>query len=76
VRLEGYGRRAEAVTDEEGYFDFELPIDAALPETTRWEQVTLSTPGREAQQPSDRRAGHGARRATTIGASSPTSTTR
>ncbi|TFI58753.1 DUF2183 domain-containing protein [Sphingomonas parva] len=49
VRLEGYGRTLTAVSDEEGYFGFELPVDAPLPHGTRWEQVTLSTPGREAQ---------------------------
>src|SRR5690349_4874366 len=32
VRLEAYGRTAEAVTDEEGYFEFELPIEQPLPE--------------------------------------------
>jgi phosphatidate phosphatase APP1 len=51
VQCEGYGQVAKVCSDEEGYFDFELPADAPLPETTRWEQVTLSTPGREAQQP-------------------------
>jgi phosphatidate phosphatase APP1 len=50
VRLEGYGLTFETVTDEEGYLHFELPVEQPLPETTRWEQVTLSTPGREAQQ--------------------------
>ena len=50
VRLQGYGLTCEAVTDEEGYFDFELPVEQPLAEATRWEQVTLSTPGREAQQ--------------------------
>ena len=28
---------AEAATDEEGYFDFELPIDQPLPLRTAWE---------------------------------------
>jgi len=50
VRFEGYGLSHEVVTDEEGYFDFDLPVEQPLPPTTRWEQVTLSTPGREAQQ--------------------------
>jgi phosphatidate phosphatase APP1 len=50
VRLDGFGMTHEAVTDEEGYFTFELPLERPLPETTQWEQVTLSTPGREAQQ--------------------------
>ncbi|HEY0163775.1 MAG TPA: phosphatase domain-containing protein, partial [Sphingomicrobium sp.] len=51
VKCEGYGQVRELLTDEEGYFDFELAIHQPLPATTQWEQVTLSTPGREAQQP-------------------------
>ncbi len=51
VRCEGYGRTVEAVTDEEGYFTFELAAPLPLPEKTAWERVTLSTPGREAQKP-------------------------
>jgi phosphatidate phosphatase APP1 len=54
VKCEGYGQVVELVTDEEGYFDFELKIDQPLPPTTQWESVTLSTPGREAQQQSIR----------------------
>jgi phosphatidate phosphatase APP1 len=54
VRCEGYGQVADLVTDEEGYLDFELAIEQPLPATTLWESVTLSTPGREAQQPSIR----------------------
>ena len=54
VRCEGFGHDTEVVTDEEGYFTFELAIDQPLPPTTRWDYVTLSTPGREAQQPSIR----------------------
>ena len=50
VRCEGYGTSAEVVTDDEGYFDFELKIDQPLPPTTMWESLTLTTPGREAQQ--------------------------
>jgi phosphatidate phosphatase APP1 len=50
VRFEGYGRTAEAVTDEEGYFDFEVPVEQTLPERTLWERAALSTPGREAQK--------------------------
>ena len=50
VRCEGYGTSAEVVTDDEGYFDFELAIDQPLPPTTMWESLTLTTPGREAQQ--------------------------
>ena len=51
VKCEGYGQMREIATDEEGYFDFELAIDQPLPATTQWEHVTLSTPGRAAQQP-------------------------
>jgi phosphatidate phosphatase APP1 len=51
VRFEGYGQAHEVETDDEGYFNFELSIDHPLPEETRWEQITLSTPDREAQQP-------------------------
>ena len=50
VKCEGYGQTVELVTDAEGYFDFELAIDQPLPPATQWESVTLSTPGREAQQ--------------------------
>ena len=50
VKCEGYGRTAEVLTDHEGYFDFELAIDQPLPPTTQWESVTLTTPGRIAQQ--------------------------
>ena len=45
-----YGRTTEAQTDEEGYFSFTLPIAKPLPEHTRWETATVSTPEREAQQ--------------------------
>jgi phosphatidate phosphatase APP1 len=54
VKCDGYGQLRELVTDGEGYFDFEMPIDQPLPASTQWEYVTLSTPGREAQQPSIR----------------------
>jgi phosphatidate phosphatase APP1 len=52
IRLDGCGRTAETVTDEEGYFHFALPVVAPLPATTAWERVTISTPGTEAQKPS------------------------
>ena len=52
VRCEGYGLDQTVRSDEEGYFDFELPVGQPLPDTTQWEQVTLSTPGRTAQQDS------------------------
>jgi phosphatidate phosphatase APP1 len=51
VHIEGYGQSHDAVTDEEGYFDLELAIDQPLPETTRWEKVSISAPGREAEKP-------------------------
>ena len=50
VCCEGYDQRVEILTDEEGYFDFEFAIDRPLPLHTLWEHVTVSTPGREAQQ--------------------------
>lgn len=50
VALEAYGQHAEAVSDDEGYFSFDLPLDLPLPVTTEWEQVTLTTPHTEAQQ--------------------------
>lgn len=50
VRVEENGRTHERVTDDEGYFDFELPTGSPLPEKTGWEEVVISTPGREAQE--------------------------
>ncbi len=50
VRLDGYGRSVSMVTDEEGYFAFEMSVAQPLPEDTKWEQVNLSTPGSQAQQ--------------------------
>jgi phosphatidate phosphatase APP1 len=52
VRVTGYGLSCDVMTDEEGYFTFDLPVPQPLPLKTAWEQVTLETPGREAQQPS------------------------
>ena len=52
VRMDSYGQFAETVTNEEGYFTFDLPVARPLPESTAWEYVTLSTPEREAQQAS------------------------
>jgi phosphatidate phosphatase APP1 len=52
VQLEGYGHTVTAVSDGEGYFDFEVPTGQKLLRETKWEQVSVSTPGREAQQPS------------------------
>jgi phosphatidate phosphatase APP1 len=50
VHCEDYGKTAEVLTNDEGYFDFEIAIDQPLPPTTSWESVTLTTPGRQAQQ--------------------------
>lgn len=50
VRLNAFGTTAELVSDEEGYFTFELPIDRPLPHRTSWEQVIVSTPETEAQK--------------------------
>ena len=52
VRCEAYGHAYETITDAEGYFHFELPMNQALPLSTRWEHVTISTPSNAAQQPS------------------------
>ncbi len=49
VRLEGYGRMLDVVSDEEGYFDFDFPLARPLPLRTGWEHVTLTTPARESQ---------------------------
>lgn len=49
VRLEAHGRSDEAVSDEEGYFSFDLPLTMPLPEMTAWEDALLSTPDRAAQ---------------------------
>lgn len=50
VRIDGYGRTAETVSDAEGYFAFEFAIpDMPLPSATAWETVTLTAPGRQAQ---------------------------
>lgn len=52
VQCDAHGGTAETRTDEEGYFSFTLPIDEPLPEATRWEAAAISTPERDAQQPS------------------------
>ena len=45
---DGYGGRHECVTDSEGYFEFVIPLpDRPLPDTTTWEEITLSAPDRE-----------------------------
>jgi len=48
VRLEAYHQAATTVSDEEGYFHFNLEVGEPLPPVTTWEQVSLSTPDREA----------------------------
>ena len=52
VRCEGYGQTLAVTSDAEGYFDLELPVDQALPRSTCWEHVTLTTPDHLAQQAS------------------------
>lgn len=52
VRCDAYGHVSEVATDDEGYFDFDLDIARPLPLRTAWDHVIVSTPGREAQQPS------------------------
>ena len=52
VALNGLGLSATAITDDEGYFSFDLPLARPLPARTQWEQVVLTTPGREMQAPS------------------------
>jgi phosphatidate phosphatase APP1 len=49
VRCETDGNIFEAVSDDEGYFDFMVPLAKPLPPSTKWEAVTLSTPGRSMQ---------------------------
>ncbi len=51
VRCEGYGQAVDVLSDDEGYFGFELKVDQPLPLHTTWEHVTLTTPDRLAQQP-------------------------
>jgi phosphatidate phosphatase APP1 len=52
VRCEAYGHVYDGITDAEGYFDFEVPVIQALPASTTWEHVTISTPSHAAQQAS------------------------
>lgn len=42
VRLDSYGLSTESVSDEEGYFAFDLAADVPLPPHTSWESVTLT----------------------------------
>lgn len=51
VRIEGYGQSHDVVTDKEGYFDLEMMIDRPLPQSTTWEQVAVSVPDRQTEQP-------------------------
>ena len=50
IRCDAYGHVYEGTTDAEGYFDFEVPVNQALPASTTWEHVTISTPSHSAQQ--------------------------
>jgi phosphatidate phosphatase APP1 len=52
VSCSGYDQTLEAITDAEGYFEFALDAGGPLPAKTGWEHVSLSTPGRLAQQAS------------------------
>lgn len=49
VRCAFDGEQHDAVSDEEGYFHFSLPVHRPLPSATIWEAATLSTPGRQMQ---------------------------
>ncbi|MBB4858320.1 phosphatidate phosphatase APP1 [Novosphingobium chloroacetimidivorans] len=51
VRCEADGVSATCVSDEEGYFAFDLAIDRPLPPRALWEHVTLSPPGLEPHLP-------------------------
>lgn len=51
VRLEGYGLSGETVSDEEGYFHFNLPLGETLPPKTRWDQVLIAGPQTSATAP-------------------------
>ena len=61
VRCEAYGQVVEAVTDEEGYFAFVLPVDRPLPPATAWAGDAVDARPRGAAG-ADRGAGDGARR--------------
>jgi phosphatidate phosphatase APP1 len=52
VTCNAFGAEHSAASDEEGYFSFAVPISAPLPPSTRWESVTLTTPGWQMQEPS------------------------
>jgi len=52
VQIDGYGQSHHVVSDDEGYFNLEMAIDRPLPETTRWEQVSMTVIGRETETPS------------------------
>lgn len=49
VRFEGHDASRDLVSDEEGYFEFELALDRPLPARTTWEKARLAAPGRQAQ---------------------------
>ena len=51
IVAEGYGGRHEAISDDEGYFEFRVPLNGRdLPEKTRWDEVTLSVESHEAKR--------------------------
>ncbi|MBA3677706.1 MAG: DUF2183 domain-containing protein [Sphingosinicella sp.] len=50
VRLSAFGQAVELLSDEEGYFTFDLPLAQPLPLRTAWEQVIVSTPETESQK--------------------------
>ncbi|MBV7256009.1 DUF2183 domain-containing protein [Pacificimonas sp. WHA3] len=50
IVMDGYGGRHETVTDDEGYFHFEIALTGrASPHITGWEEVTLAAPDSPAQ---------------------------
>jgi phosphatidate phosphatase APP1 len=47
VRCDAFGTSAACISNDEGYFEFSIPIDRPLPATAAWDSVMLSIPGRE-----------------------------
>src|SRR5688572_16396068 len=45
VACNAWGAEYETISDEEGYFSFNIAISEPLPSSTRWEAVSLRTPG-------------------------------
>ena len=46
---DGTSRHVDLVSDDEGYWSADVPIERALPEATAWETAYVSAPGRAAQ---------------------------